>query len=132
MSYWGFGDKGAFRAAGARRGDRVYAAGRALRRMEALDARRMETDENSSGALGAGENGGGSHIAVRRYLAAAAAVKLGGGLSAVGPRASWCGYGDALWKKHRAGRARVHRGTHVFVCGESITLINPPWPEPES
>ena len=29
--------------------------------MEALNARKMETDENSSGALGAGENGGGSH-----------------------------------------------------------------------
>ena len=29
--------------------------------MEALDTRKMETDENSSGALGAGENGGGSH-----------------------------------------------------------------------
>ena len=29
--------------------------------MEALDARKMETDENSSGALGAGEHGGGSH-----------------------------------------------------------------------
>ena len=59
----------------------------------------------------------------RRYLAAA--VKLGDGLSAVGPRASWCGYGDALWKKHRAGRARVHRGTHGFE-------FNRPWPEPES
>ena len=92
--------------------------------MEALNARKMETDENSSGALGAGENGGGSYIAVRRYLAAAAAVKLGGGLSAVGPRASWCGYGDALWKKHRAGRARVHRGTHGFVCWESMNLID--------
>ena len=29
--------------------------------MEALDTRKMETDENSSGALGAGEHGGGSH-----------------------------------------------------------------------
>ena len=29
--------------------------------MEALNVRKMETDENSSGALGAGENGGGSH-----------------------------------------------------------------------
>ena len=29
--------------------------------MEALNARKMETDEISSGALGAGENGGGSH-----------------------------------------------------------------------
>ena len=58
----------------------------------------------------------------RRYLAAA--VKLGDGLSAVGPRASWCGYGDALWKKHRAGRARVHRGTHGFVCWESMNLID--------
>ena len=44
---------------------------------------------------------------------------------AVGPRASLCGYGDALWKKHRAGRARVHRGTHGFE-------FNRPWPEPES
>ena len=26
-----------------------------------LDTRKMETDENSSGALGAGEHGGGSH-----------------------------------------------------------------------
>ena len=52
--------------------------------------------------------------------------KVGGwaGLSAVGPRASWCGYGDALWKKHRAGRARVHRGTHGFVCWESMNLID--------
>ena len=68
----------------------------------------------------------------RRYLAAA--VKLGDGLSAVGPRASWCGYGDALWKKHRAGRARVHRGAHGFVCWESMNLMafNRPWPEPES
>ena len=41
--------------------DRGYAAGRELRRMEALDAQKTETDENSSGALGAGENGGGSH-----------------------------------------------------------------------
>ena len=45
----------------ARRGDRDYAAGQALRRMEALNARKMETDGNSSGVLGAGENGGGSH-----------------------------------------------------------------------
>ena len=29
--------------------------------MEALDTRKMETDDNSSGALGAGEHGGGSH-----------------------------------------------------------------------
>ena len=29
--------------------------------MEALNVRKMETDENSSGALVAGENGGGSH-----------------------------------------------------------------------
>ena len=29
--------------------------------MEALDAQKTETDENSSGALGAGEHGGGSH-----------------------------------------------------------------------
>ena len=42
-------------------GDKDYAAGRALRRIEALNVRKMETDENSSGALGAGENGGGSH-----------------------------------------------------------------------
>jgi hypothetical protein len=48
-------------AGAARRGDRDYAAGRALRRMEALNVRKMETDENSSGALVAGENGGGSH-----------------------------------------------------------------------
>ena len=41
-------------------GDKDYAAGRALRRLEALDAQKMETEENS-GALGAGENGGGSH-----------------------------------------------------------------------
>ena len=34
------------------------------------------------------------------------------------------GYGDALWKKHRAGRARVHRGTHGFVCWESMNLID--------
>ena len=48
-------------AGAARRGDRDYAAGRALRRMEALNVRKMETDENSSGALVAGEIGGGSH-----------------------------------------------------------------------
>ncbi len=48
----------------------------------------------------------------------------GPAISAVGPRASWCGYGDALWKKHRAGRARVHRGTHGFVCWESMNLID--------
>ena len=43
-------------AGAARRGDRDYAAGRALRRMEALNARK---NDNSSGALEAGENGGG-------------------------------------------------------------------------
>ena len=29
--------------------------------MEALDTRKMETDDNSSGALSAGEHAGGSH-----------------------------------------------------------------------
>ena len=48
-------------AGAARRGDRDYAAGQALRRMEALNARKMETNGNSSGVLGARENGGGSH-----------------------------------------------------------------------
>ena len=62
----------------------------------------------------------------RRYLAAA--VKLGDGLSAVGPRASWCGYGDALWKKHRAGRARVPRfgNTRVCLLGEYEFIERPP------
>ena len=37
--------------------------------MEALDTQKMETDENSPGALGAGEHGGGSHqLAPVTYL----------------------------------------------------------------
>ena len=50
--------------------------------MEALNARKMETDEISSGALGAGENGGGSHRlqssgSVRRPLVEISTSKRG-------------------------------------------------------
>ena len=48
-------------AGAARRGDRDYAAGRALRRMEALNARK---NENSSCAPEAGENSDYIHFAI--------------------------------------------------------------------